>query len=72
MTVNDKIYTEIAQRQHITKAKVEEVVKSMFQFLVEQFNSGEHNTPIRMQYMGIWQCKPARVEKLKEKGLIHD
>lgn len=69
MTVNDKIKNEIAVDLELKKIKIDEAVQSMFDFLVSHMESGDL-TPIRMQYMGLWQCKPTRVAKLKERGLL--
>ena len=65
MTVNDKIYSEIAKDLHLTKATVEKAVLSMFALLVEHMETDNY-TPIRMQYLGLWQCKPKRLEHLNK------
>lgn len=69
MTINDDIKNKIAGKLGLRKYQVDDAVSSIFDFLVEHMESGDL-TPIRMQYLGLWQCKPERIKKLKEKGLL--
>ncbi len=67
MTINEKINKKVAEEVGVRIQDVERVVKSMFDFLTNAMESSDLR-PIRMQYLGIWECKPLRIQKLKEKG----
>lgn len=69
MTISERIQGEIAEEKGVNKPKVTEAITAMYKYLVSHMESGDL-TPIRIQYMGLWQCKPYRVMKLKEKGLL--
>lgn len=69
MTVNEIINNRIANELGLKNPEVEKVIKSMFNMLTTSMEDGDLR-PIRMQYLGLWECKPLRVEKLKEKGYL--
>ena len=69
MLTNDKIYNQVGEELGIKSSKAKEAVQSMFDFLVFHMETGDLS-PIRMQYLGLWQCKPGRIAKLKERGLL--
>ena len=68
MTINERIHKEIAKELGVKVSVVDEVIKSMFTLLTESMENNDYR-PIRMQYLGLWQVKPIRLQKLKEKGL---
>jgi nucleoid DNA-binding protein len=67
MTINERIHKEVAREVGVRIQDVDKIVKSMFDMLTDAMEESDLR-PIRMQYLGIWECKPLRVEKLKEKG----
>lgn len=69
MTINERIHKEVAKELGIKVSVVEAAVKSMFTLLTESMENKDYR-PIRMQYLGLWQVKPIRLERLKEKGLL--
>lgn len=69
MTINEKISRKIADDLDLNIPQVEKCIKSIFDFLTNSMEEGDLR-PIRMQYLGIWECKPLRVKKLKEKGYL--
>lgn len=69
MTINEKINKEIASIVGVKISDVDKAVKSMFDLLTMSMETKDLR-PIRMQYLGLWECKPLRVEKLKEKGQL--
>ena len=69
MTINEKINKKVAEEIGIRISDVDKIVKSMFDLLTLSMETNDLR-PIRMQYLGIWECKPKRIEKLKEKGYL--
>ena len=70
MTIIEKLYGEVAKQEGVTRDQVEKAAYQMFRFVTDRFTSGEHNKPIRLQYLGLFHCKPKRLEHLKEKGRL--
>ena len=70
MTIIEKLYTEIGKQEGVTSAQVEKAVYSMLKFVVHRFESKEYDKPVRLQYLGLFYCKPKRLEHLREKGRI--
>ena len=70
MQIIEKVYGQVAKQEGVTKDQVEKAVYSMLKSVTDRFTSGEYNKPIRLQYLGLFYCKPKRVEHLKEKGRL--
>lgn len=69
MTINERIHKEVAKELSTKVSIVDDVIKSMFTFLTDAMENKDYR-PIRMQYLGLWQVKPIRLQKLKERGLL--
>lgn len=70
MQIIEKLYGEVAKQEVVTRDQVEKAVYSMLKFVTTRFENREYDRPIRLQYLGLFYCKPKRLEVLKEKGRI--
>ena len=70
MTIIEKVYGEVAKQEGVTRDQVEKAVYSMLKYVTNRFESKEYDKPIRLQYLGLFYCKPKRLEHLKEKGRL--
>lgn len=69
MTHSEKIHKQLSEEFKLPRQQVEEACLSMFGLVTELMERGDMQ-PIRLPYLGIWKCKPERIAKLKEKGLL--
>ena len=70
MTIIEKVYGEVAKQEGVTRDQVEKATYQMFKFVTDRFTSREYDKPIRLQYLGLFYCKPKRLEILKEQGKL--
>ena len=70
MTAIEKVYGEVAKQQGITKEQMEKISQSMFGCVATRFVNKEHYKPLRLQYLGLFYCKPGRLDILGKKGQL--
>lgn len=69
MTEEYKIQKKIAENNKLETARVVIATRSIFDFVVFQINSG-NRLPIRIPKVGLFACKPKRVEELAKRNLL--
>jgi nucleoid DNA-binding protein len=69
MKLEEKIYKKLATKHNLSEKQITDICRSAWGFLVETIESGNQEA-VRLPYMGVFQCKPRRVSKLKEKNLL--
>jgi hypothetical protein len=69
MNINEEIYKEISTKTNIHADRVESACRSMFEFISDTMEQGELKA-VRLPYFVLVWCKPNRIKKLKERGII--
>lgn len=70
MTSIEKLENEVAKELGLTRKQVYDAYYSMFKYVTTRFESRQYDRPIRLQYLGLFYCKPKRLEVLREKGKL--
>ena len=70
MTNIEKIYNQVAKQEEVTRQQVEDATYAMFKYVTTRFEEKGYTKPVRLQYLGLFQCKEGRLEHLRKKGVI--
>jgi len=64
MTPIREVYDETAKEHGLHKYIVEDIVKSQFELVEEQMTNNTYKA-VRPPFLGVFRCKPKRLEQLK-------
>lgn len=69
MTLEEKIYKELAKKYNITEKQSTDICRSVWGFVADVIERGEKEA-VRLPKFGIFLCKPRRVKQLEDLNLL--